>query len=179
MASWQVGSVEEALAAENAGCDLVVAQGTEAGGHVRGKLSLAALLPKVIAAVDVPVIAAGGILNADHVDEAIAKGACAVRVGTRFVAAAESEAHPIYVESLMAASAEETTLTEKFSVMWPNAPHRVLQSAIDAAEALPEGAVAESHVGNERFPIPRFAVVVPSRETTGHIEAMALYAGVG
>ena len=177
LASWQIGSVKEALAAEAAGCDLLVAQGTEAGGHVRGKAVLDEVLPAVIGAVKVPVIAAGGISTANDVATAMKQGACAVRVGTRFVASTESAAHPIYVEALIAASAEETSLTEAYSVMWPNAPHRVLQSAIDAAEVLPDGPVGEALIGGQPVPIPRFAVMNPSKETNGHIEAMALYAG--
>jgi len=61
--------------------------------------------------------------------------------------------------------------------MWPNAPHRVLQSAIAAAEVLPDGPVAEALIGGQSVPIPKFAVIAPSKETNGHIEAMALYAG--
>src|SRR2546422_3910770 len=61
LVSWQLGSAAEAAAAERAGCDLIVAQGTEAGGHVRGKIGLLALLGEVLPSVKVPVVAAGGI----------------------------------------------------------------------------------------------------------------------
>src|SRR2546421_1802351 len=61
LAGWQVGSAGEAMAAEEAGCDYVVAQGTEAGGHVRGTQPLAEVVPAVVAAVRVPVVAAGGV----------------------------------------------------------------------------------------------------------------------
>jgi Nitronate monooxygenase len=61
LASWQVSSAAEAWAAVEAGCDFVVAQGTEAGRHVRGRLGLLALLPEVLGAVEVPVLAAGGV----------------------------------------------------------------------------------------------------------------------
>src|SRR5919107_3695570 len=67
LASWQIGSAEEARAAAAAGCDLVVAQGVEAGGHVRGRLGLLPLLSEVLEAVDVPVVAAGGIATARSV----------------------------------------------------------------------------------------------------------------
>jgi NAD(P)H-dependent flavin oxidoreductase YrpB (nitropropane dioxygenase family) len=177
LVSWQVGSAEEGVAAEAAGCDLVVAQGTEAGGHVRGTSTLERLLPEITAAVEVPVLAAGGISTAQDVVAAMSLGASGVRVGTRFVAAVESDAHPSYVDALIDASAEDTCLTEAYSVMWPDAPHRVLRSAIAAAEALSEGIVGETNVGGQRVPIPRFAVMVPSKQTTGHVEAMALYAG--
>ena len=61
--------------------------------------------------------------------------------------------------------------------MWPDAPHRVLRSCIDAAEAVTDEIVAEMSFGATRVPVPRFAVPSPSRETTGAIAAMALYAG--
>jgi nitronate monooxygenase len=94
LASWQVGSVAEARAAVQAGCDLVVAQGTEAGGHVRGRLGLLPLLGEVLEAVEVPVVAAGGMGTSRGVAAALAAGAAGVRVGTRFVAAAESGSTP-------------------------------------------------------------------------------------
>jgi NAD(P)H-dependent flavin oxidoreductase YrpB (nitropropane dioxygenase family) len=103
LACWQVGSREEAVAAARAGCDLIVAQGVEAGGHVRGRIGLLALLSEVLEAVDTPVLAAGGIGTGRAMAAALGAGAAGVRVGTRFVAATESEAHPAYVDALLAA----------------------------------------------------------------------------
>jgi NAD(P)H-dependent flavin oxidoreductase YrpB (nitropropane dioxygenase family) len=177
LAGWQVGSLAEALAAERAGCDFVVAQGTEAGGHVRGQTSLLPLLSQILDAVRVPVVAAGGIATARSLAAVLACGCGAARIGTRFVASTESGAHPEYVRALLAASAADTCLTEAFSVMWPNAPHRVLRSAIEAAESLPEGIVGETQRGGRAIPLQRFSVICPARETTGRIDAMALYAG--
>jgi nitronate monooxygenase len=177
LACWQVGSPREARAAARAGCDLVVAQGVEAGGHVRGRLGLLPLLDAVLDAVDVPVIAAGGIGTGRGMAAALAAGAAAVRVGTRLVAAEEANAHPAYVQALVAAEAEDTVLTEAFSVGWPGAPHRVLRSSVDAAEAFDGELVGELVAGAQRTPLPRFSVFTPTRETTGAIEAMALYAG--
>ena len=57
------------------------------------------------------------------------------------------------------------------------APHRVLRSSVEAAERLPDGPVATMRIGDTEAPVPRFAVYCPSRDTTGHVEAMALYAG--
>src|SRR2546426_755377 len=94
LVSWQLGSAAEATAAERAGCDLIVAQGTEAGGHVRGKIGLLALLGEVLPSVKVPVVAAGGIGTGRAMAAALAAGASAVRVGTRFVAAEEAGTHP-------------------------------------------------------------------------------------
>jgi NAD(P)H-dependent flavin oxidoreductase YrpB (nitropropane dioxygenase family) len=179
LASWQVGSLDEARAAVAAGCDVVVAQGTEAGGHVRGRIGVLPLLSAVVDAVPVPVLAAGGMATARAVAAALAAGAAGVRVGTRFVVAAESGAHPVYVDALLRATGEDTVLTEAFSVMWPNAPHRVLRSCVDAAGALTEDIVGELERGGRTLPIPRFAVIAPTAETRGVVEAMALYAGEG
>lgn len=175
---WQVGSVDEAKAAVDAGCRYVIAQGMEAGGHVRGHVPLAQLLAEVRAAVDVPVVAAGGIGNAEAVRAAMAMGADAVRVGTRFVATSESYAHPVYIDALVAADTDDSVLTEAFGVGWPDAPHRVLRSSIEAATAAPSDVIGETvpH-GGQPLPMVRFGVSSPNRDTTGDIRAMALYAG--
>lgn len=177
LVSWQVGSLAEALAAERAGCDFIVAQGTEAGGHVRGKTSLLPLLSQILDGVLVPVVAAGGIATARSLAAVLACGCGGARIGTRFAASAESGAHPEYVRALLAASAADTCLTEAFSIMWPNAPHRVLRSAVEAAESLPDGVAGETQMGGRAIPVQRFSVICPSRETRGRIDAMALYAG--
>ena len=177
LVSWQVGSLAEAAAAERAGCDFIVVQGTEAGGHVRGQTSLLPLLSLVLDAVRVPVVAAGGIATARSLAAVLACGCGAARIGTRFVAATESRAHPAYVKALLAASAADTCLTEAFSGMWPDAPHRVLRSAIARAEALAEDVIGEEHLGAEVVPVRRFSVIPPTLDTTGHVDAMALYAG--
>lgn len=176
LAAWQVGSADEAAAAEAAGCDLVIAQGVEAGGHVRGTIGLLPLLEQVLERVRVPVVAAGGIGSARGMAAALAAGAAAVRVGTRFLAASECDAHPAYQQALIAAGAEDTVYTQAFSVLWPDAPHRVLRSAIAAAEAAPE-VVAEVGPAGATQPVPRFSIMPPTRAAAGRIEAMALYAG--
>ncbi len=177
LAAWQVGSKDEALAAADAGCDLIVAQGMEAGGHVRGTIALLPLLDSVLDAVAVPVVAAGGIGSARGLASVLAAGASAARIGTRFVATTESGAHPSYQQALVAADGADTVVTEAYSVWWPNAAHRVLRSAVQAAEALDDGFVGDVGGDGEAFPIPRFAARPPDRATRGQIEAMALYAG--
>lgn len=177
LVSWQVGSLAEAAAAERAGCDFIVVQGNEAGGHVRGEASLYALLSKVRDRIAVPVVAAGGIATARSLARVLACGGAAARMGTRFVAASESGAHPAYVKKLLDSSAADTCLTQAFSVMWPNAPHRVLRSAIEAAEALTENVIGEMKLGEQAIPVQRFSALAPTIGTTGHIDAMALYAG--
>jgi NAD(P)H-dependent flavin oxidoreductase YrpB (nitropropane dioxygenase family) len=177
LAVWQVGSVEEARAAAEAGCDFIVAQGTEAGGHVRGTVAVLPLLDQVLEAVRVPVVAAGGIGSARGVAAALAAGADGVRVGTRFVAAAESVAHPLYKDALVKAGPEDTVLTEAYSANWPNAPHRVLRSCVAAAQALPEGTIGQTVSGDTTLAISRFTTPAPTRWSTGQVEAMAMYAG--
>jgi NAD(P)H-dependent flavin oxidoreductase YrpB (nitropropane dioxygenase family) len=172
-AGWQTGSAAEAVAAVRAGCDYVVAQGTEAGGHVRGTQPLDAVLAETLAQVDVPVVAAGGVGTAERFAALLAAGAAAVRVGTRFVAAEEADAHPEYVALLIEASRQDTVLTEAFRVGWPDAPHRVLRTAVEAAARIAGPAAAR--LGERE--IPPFASIPPTREARGEIAAMALYAG--
>jgi NAD(P)H-dependent flavin oxidoreductase YrpB (nitropropane dioxygenase family) len=134
LVGWQVGSSQEAAAAQAAGCDYVIAQGIEAGGHVRGKQPLDSVLASVLACVSVPVLAAGGISSPERLAGLIAAGAGAVRIGTSFLACPEARTHPDYLASLLSATGEDTILTEWFDEGWPSAPHRVLRSALDAAQ---------------------------------------------
>jgi nitronate monooxygenase len=179
LAAWQIGSAGEARAAVEAGCDVVVAQGTEAGGHVRGSLALFPLLEQVLDTVGVPVVAAGGISTGRTVAAALAAGADAVRVGTRFAAARESAAHPDYVEALLRAVGEDTVLTESFGLDWPDAPHRVLRCCLEAAEAADEDTFAVRDEGGRETPIEKWDSAPPSTNVRGRVAAMALYAGEG
>jgi NAD(P)H-dependent flavin oxidoreductase YrpB (nitropropane dioxygenase family) len=178
LTGWQVGTVDEARAAVDVGCHYVIAQGLEAGGHVRGTIPLAEFLPAVRAVVDVPVVASGGIGTAADVTRVFDAGADAVRIGTRFIATAESDAHDFYVDRLVESRAEDTVVTGRFDVGWPDAPVRVLASALAAAEAAPDGTVATVTAGDGSITeIPRFATPSPTRGTSGNLAAMALYAG--
>ena len=123
----QCGSVEEAKAAAAAGADVVIAQGVEAGGHVRGSTPMLELLERVRAAVKIPVLAAGGIVDAEGVRAALDAGAVAAVAGTRFLLSEESHAHREYKQRCLDAS--ETILTELFGLGWPDAPHRVIPNA--------------------------------------------------
>lgn len=180
LVAWQVGSVDAAVAAVETGCDFVIAQGVEAGGHVRGTTPRDDLLDAVLAQVSVPVLSAGGIGAAEQVAAVIAAGAAGARVGTRFVATTESRGHPSYQQALVdAASGQETVLTEAFFRGWPDAPHRVLRSALEAAERFDGETVGRVVTPAEQRAVPRFAVSTPSRHFEGEIAAMALYAGTG
>jgi nitronate monooxygenase len=180
LACWQVGSADEAQTAERVGCDLIVAQGVEAGGHIRGQIGLLTLLDQVLRRVEVPVIAAGGIGSGRAMATALAGGAAAVRVGTRLVAALESPAHPLYVEQLVEARAEDTEVTEGFDLEWPDAPHRVLRSSIEAARGAPDEVIGANHDyfdPRRSSPVFRWQVLTPTVLTTGNIAAMPLWAG--
>lgn len=162
IAGWQIGSAAEAVEAERAGCDFVVAQGTEAGGHVWGSRPLDELLAEVVSKVRLPVVAAGGIATAERTAALIRSGADAVRVGTRFVASPESGAHPDYVRMLLAATGDDTLLTEWFGDGWEGAPHRVLRSCLEAAQKTGWRATMPPYRGVGREP-----------------GDMAMYAGMG
>jgi NAD(P)H-dependent flavin oxidoreductase YrpB (nitropropane dioxygenase family) len=176
---WQVGSLAEAEAAVEVGCDFIVAQGIEAGGHVRGHIGVLALLDQVLPAVDVPVLAAGGIGSGRGMAAVLAAGADGARLGTRFVAAEEARAHPTYVNALIAAEAGDTVYTEAFSFGWPDAPHRCLRSCVEAATAFDGDVVGERFVASyqKRMPVHRFESLGVTDDATGEIEAMSLWAG--
>src|SRR4029077_3100616 len=103
----------------------------------RGNLGLLPLLTQVLDKVKVPVLAAGGIGSGRSIAAGLGGGASGVRMGTRFIAATESNAHPDYVRSLISAQAEDSVRTNRFEVECPLCPstHGVLRSALDAAEA--------------------------------------------
>jgi nitronate monooxygenase len=170
----------EARAAEQAGCQMVVARGIEAGGRTKGGIGLLPLLDEVLDAVKIPVIAAGGLATARGVAAVLAAGAAAARVGTRFLAADEAATHPVYLEALFAADGRDTVLTDAFSAPpAPRSPHRVLRSALEAARALEDDVIGEMNLGSRRVPVVRFGADNPPADATGHVEAMALYAGQG
>jgi NAD(P)H-dependent flavin oxidoreductase YrpB (nitropropane dioxygenase family) len=118
-----VGSVAEAAHVAEAGFDLIVAQGHEAGGHICGQLGLIALLPQVVDAVAaLPVLAGGGIADQRGVSAALALGAAGVWVGTRMVAANEANIHPVYRERVLASSGDDSVYSTVFDIGWPDAP---------------------------------------------------------
>ena len=107
-----VASVALALKMQAAGADAVVAEGAESGGHV-GELHTMALVPQVADALDIPVIAAGGICDGRGAAAAFMLGAEGIQVGTRFLAAEECTAHQVYKEKILKASDISTIVTGK------------------------------------------------------------------
>jgi NAD(P)H-dependent flavin oxidoreductase YrpB (nitropropane dioxygenase family) len=142
----QVGSAAEAQAVVEAGVDAVIAQGIEAGGHIRGRSSIWQLLPETVDAVSpTPVLASGGIGDGAGLARALRLGAQGVSLGTRFVATDEANAHPGYKARIIASEAGDTVYTEDlYDVGWPGAPHRTLRNRLfaewDAAGRPPSGA---------------------------------------
>jgi NAD(P)H-dependent flavin oxidoreductase YrpB (nitropropane dioxygenase family) len=184
----QVGSVAGAQRSVNAGVDVIIAQGVEAGGHVAGQVATMALVPRVVDAVaPIPVVAAGGIGDARGLVAALALGADGVVMGTRFLATPEANAHPLYQQELVTATEEEAVRTILFGNGWPNAPHRTLRTAfVDAwlekealtqESRLDEAVIGETRIAGQTMPVARFASLPPNREARGDIEAMSLLAG--
>src|SRR5215470_1740349 len=108
------GKVAHARRAEQAGADVVAAQGTEAGGHT-GEIGTLALVPQVVDAVRIPVVAAGGIVDGRGVVAAMALGAQGAVIGTRFIATPEATAAKQYREALVRAEQDETIRTRTYS----------------------------------------------------------------
>jgi nitronate monooxygenase len=180
LACWQVGSLDEARAAADAGCDVVAVQGIEAGGHVRGHSRLLPLLESVLGRLDLPVLAAGGIGDGAAVAAVMETGAAGVRAGTRFVATDESGAHPAYKQAVADAAAGATEITGAFSVcpLCATVPRaRVLRSCIHALDDLAGDTAGETTVAGQRVTVPRGHGLPPASAATGQIAAMAMYAG--
>lgn len=123
------GDVAEAKAGVEAGADVVVAQGWEAGGHVRGEVATTTLVRAVVDAVSpTPVVAAGGISDGRGLVVALALGAEAAWIGTRFLASREARVHPVYQARLLATTETSTMMSSLFDGGWPDAPHRTLRN---------------------------------------------------
>jgi nitronate monooxygenase len=183
---YQVGSVADAVKAEDAGADVIIVQGVEAGGHVWGRRGLSVLLPEVVDAVDVPVAASGGIVDGRGLAAALALGADGIHCGTAFLASTESYAHDYHKQRLVTAKPDETVHTDLFVINWPKgAPVRVLKNSVTAAaggklwgydpDKLPREVIGE----DDGAKVHRYDTNSPLRNTSGDLEAMALYAGDG
>lgn len=136
-------TVAEARAAEAAGADVIVAQGMEAGGH-RGAfdasraetelVGLFALLPAIVDAVELPVVATGGIADARGVAAALMLGASAVQIGTGFLRCPEAKLHPAWADAIGRTQPEETLVTRAFS----GRPGRSIATAYARAATAPD-----------------------------------------
>jgi NAD(P)H-dependent flavin oxidoreductase YrpB (nitropropane dioxygenase family) len=186
---WQCGSTEEARWASESGADAIMAQGFEAGGHVRGQVTTLALIPEIREALpNAPLIGAGGIADARGLVAALALGADGAALGTRFIASREAAAHPQYKERILRAQAADTIHTTLFDVGWPNAPHRVLRTEVveeweragcPASGQRPGEGVTIVRMGRSDVEVPlvNYTVMGPTDYTEGQIERLAFYAG--
>jgi nitronate monooxygenase len=184
-----VATAQAARDAVDCGVDVIVAQGWEAGGHVRGTVATLPLVPTVVDAVaPVPVIAAGGIADGRGLAAALALGASGAWIGTRFLASEEADVHPDYQARVLAAGEADTIYAENlFDVGWPDAPHRVLHNSTvagwQAAGCPPPGTrPGEGEVivtSDSAGPIVRYQSNTPRSDCQGDIDAMALWAGQG
>ncbi|WP_313300904.1 nitronate monooxygenase [Diaphorobacter sp.] len=177
----QVGSVAQALQAQSAGVDALIVQGVEAGGHVSGRQPLEALLAAVLAVVDVPVAAAGGISTGEQVAQLMTQGAQAAVLGTALLATQESFAHDFHKQRVVQARADDTVLTEDFHINWPaHAAVRVLRNSVTQGQLGDPFTQARRAIGEEEGrPIYLFSTDSPLRSMSGDFESMALYAGRG
>ena len=181
-----VGSVSEAREAASAGADAIIAQGWEAGGHVRGTVSTMILVPAVVDAVaPIPVVAAGGVADGRGIAAALALGASGVCLGTRFAASEEAVAHHLYKQRLLAADVEDTVYSKLFDIGWEDAPHRTLRnSTFDSWEKAgyppsgkrPNEGEVIAHRG-DGTPVMRYSISMPLETMQGDAEGLALYAG--
>ena len=182
-----VGSADEAKRAVDCGVDIVVAQGWEAGGHVRGMVATMALVPTVVDAVKpTPVIAAGGIADGRGLAAVLALGAAGAWIGTRFLASPEAAIHRRYRELILRARETDTVyLDNLFDVRWPNAPHRALRNkTIDAwegagrpAPGLRPGEGEVIATSASLGPIVRYQSYTPGADVEGDVDALSLWAG--
>lgn len=124
---YQIGSIAESAKVIAEGADILIAQGQEAGGHLRGAIPLVELLSSLKTQFpQVPIVAAGGIHNAESTRQVMSLGADAIAAGTRFLMSVESGAHKDYKKKLVAA--EQTIITELFGMGW-HEKHRVLKNS--------------------------------------------------
>ena len=179
-----VGSAAEVEAAEAAGAD-VVAQGWEAGGHVQSEVATLPLVPRIADAVDVPVVAAGGIADGRGIAAVLAAGADGTWVGTRVLATEEAAVADVYRKQVLEADETDTLHSELFDVGWEGMPHRALRNSTveswaaagrpEPGERPGEGETIAEYPGGQ--PIERYGDDLPVEGAEGDLEALAPYAG--
>ncbi len=158
------GSVRHAVKAAEAGCDVVIAQGTEAGGHT-GSVASVALWPQVVDAVDVPVVAAGGLFDGRGLAAALAFGCVGVWMGTRFIASDEAHAGKAYKDAILGMSESDTVISRAFTGKTLRAIANETTKAWEGKETMPfQMQVANSMQNNLLGPIAGIMEVDPARQ---------------
>jgi nitronate monooxygenase len=175
----QVGTAAEASCAVKDGVDVLVLQGSDAGGHHLGTGHWSTLLSEVAEwKSHPPLFVSGGIGHGGDLARAVGLGADGCLCGTMFVPATESLAHPEFKRRVVGAGANDTVVTDTFSIGWADRRHRVLvNETVRQASALSATFIATTTVEGTRYPIPRFSAVVPTVNTQGLVNDMAMYAG--
>jgi NAD(P)H-dependent flavin oxidoreductase YrpB (nitropropane dioxygenase family) len=183
----QIGSVDEAKAGATLGAEALIVQGSEAGGHNRSQAPLDILFSAVRTALpDMPLIAAGGIIDGASMAAALSRGADAVWCGTRFLASREADAHEGYKARVVGAKKDCTVLTTVFGPEWPGQPVRALRNeAVRVSEGRVDAALAEAAgqtigttvLGGETLPVPRYSAILPTRAFDADLEWACLTAG--
>lgn len=184
-----VSTAQQGRMAVQSGVDVVVAQGWEAGGHVRGTVATMALVPAVVDAVaPAPVVAAGGISDGRGLAAALALGASGAWIGTRFLASPEATIHEHYRARLLQACESDTAYLENlFDIGWRDAPHRVLRNKtvtdwVEAGRPEPGRRPGEGEVigvSATEGALVRYGCSTPRSGAEGDIEAMSMWAGQG
>jgi len=188
VAFWmQIGSVDEAKAGAMLGAEALIVQGSEAGGHNRSDARLESLFAAVREAVpELPLIAAGGIIDGATMAAALSRGADAVWCGTRFLAACEADAHDGYKARVVQAEGDCTRLTTIFGPEWPGQPLRALvNEAVRVSDGRVDAALEEAAgqligttiLGGETIPVPRYSAILPTRSFNADLEWACLTAG--
>lgn len=163
-----ISSVSQAARAESCGVDAVIAEGAEAGGRIgRGEIPLLSLLPQVLDAVSVPVVAAGGIADGRGMAAACALGASGVQMGTRFVATEECIAHPAYKKAVVEADDAGTVVTRRSTIPVRSLKSRFIED-LAAMERSGDTSRIEEFFGRNR---------AWSAQISGDIENGDAYAG--
>ena len=175
----QVGTVREASAAVELGTDVIVLQGIEAGGHLLGGQFTQALLEEVRVLLPSATIAvAGGVATGEEFARLSGLGADGICCGTLFIPTLESRAHPVYKQEVLRARARDTEITNLFDIGWPRRRHRVIRTPrVADGRCDPVAFIARTQVYGRPCLISRYSAAVPTVETTGAVEEMALYCG--
>ena len=194
---FQTGLVDQALEAIYAGVNGIIAQGSEAGGHVRATTRMVKTLEQIRAAIpsSTLVLAAGGIADGHSAAEALANGADGVWVGTRLVASFEANAHDEYKRRIVTAPSGATAHTTMFGPEWPDQRMQVLRNRVvkewaRREDEIPNPPPPPAVIGHTTlmpnsvpdgipYDMPKFSAMLPTPETSGDFEEMCLAAGEG
>jgi NAD(P)H-dependent flavin oxidoreductase YrpB (nitropropane dioxygenase family) len=180
----KAGSVATARCAARAGVDAIIAHGREAGGGNRGDTGTFSLVPAIVDSVwPVPVLASGGIADGRGLAAALALGADAAWIGTRFLASREANAHAEFKRRVIDAGEGDTQVSNVFCAAGRASPIRTLRNRVVRDESAQSEnqdeprLIGHTEIGGRAVAIPEFSCMVPTPETRGDIDAMCLPAG--